>query len=671
MHFFHKHFNSKLNLPVFFGANLILLGILGLFILSPLSAKSAFMYTQAWIVTNASWFYVLTVGIILTTCLYLAMSRYGAIKLGPDHSKPDYKNLSWFAMLFSTGMGIGLMFFGVAEPVMHYLNPPVGTPETIEAAKEAMKLTFFHWGLHAWGIYAIVGLILAYFSYRHHLPLTLRSALYPLIGDKIYGGWGHAVDIFAIVGTLFGVATSLGFGVLQINAGLHYLFGIEISTNIQITIIILTTCLATLSVATGLDKGIKFLSEINLYLAIFLLLFVLICGPTIYLLQAYVQNIGSYLSGIVNKTFNLYAYKPTDWLGGWTILYWGWWVSWSPFVGIFIARISRGRTIREFLLGAVLIPAGFTLFWITIFGNSAVYMIYQEGISEIGSVINTDSSLALFVFLEQLPFTQIISTVSILMIVVFFVTSADSGALVIDMIASGGKRKTPIWQRVFWSTGIGIIAIVLLKADGLSALQTATIAAALPFSLILLISIYGLLKALKADQIKREIRNNAQVYLQPIANSGGWQKRLQNLVIYPDRNDAVSFIKETVWPAFQEVANELNKQGIKSKLTQIDDIQIKLEVEHGSYDNFIYAVKAKHYIKPQFVNILDNNETLEDTSDDISDNLNDEQKYFRVEVYLDDGGKGHDIMGYTKDNISNDMIDQYSSHVYFIESYQS
>lgn len=665
MRVFNKHFNSKLNPPVFIGANLILLCILGLFIISPFSAKSVFTHTQTWIVTNASWFYVLTVGTILATCLYLATSCYGVIKLGPDHSKPDYKNLSWFAMLFSTGMGIGLMFFGVAEPVMHYLNPPAGTPETIEAAKEAMKLTFFHWGLHAWGIYAIVGLILAYFSYRHHLPLTLRSALYPLIGDKIYGGWGHAVDIFAIVGTLFGVATTLGFGVLQINAGLQYLFGIEISTNTQVILIIITTCLATISVATGLDKGIKFLSELNLYLALFLLFFVLICGPTIYLLQAYVQNIGSYLSEIVNKTFNLYVYQPTDWLGGWTILYWGWWISWSPFVGIFIARISRGRTIREFLLGAMLIPAGFTLFWITVFGNSAVYMIYQENITEIGSVINTDSSLALFVFLEQLPFTRIFSCVAILMIVVFFVTSADSGALVLDMIASGGKRKTPVWQRIFWSLSIGIIAIVLLKADGLSALQTATIAAALPFSVILLISIYGLLKALKTDQVKRDIRNNAQAYLQPIVNSGGWQKRLHNLVIYPDRNDAVSFIKEIVWPAFQEVANELNKQGIKSKLTQIDDIQVKLEVEHGTYNNFIYAVKAKSYRRPQFVTIADNSESCEDTGDEIQE----EQKYFRVEVYLDDGGKGHDIMGYTKDNISNDMIDQYSSHVYFIQSY--
>lgn len=282
---------------------------------------------------------------------------------------------------FSAGMGIGLMFFGVAEPVMHYLSPPVGTPETVAAAKEAMRLTFFHWGLHAWAIYAIVALILAFFSYRHGLPLTLRSALYPIIGDRIYGPVGHAVDIFAVIGTVFGVATSLGYGVLQVNAGLNHLFGVPINETVQVILIVVITGLATISVVSGLDKGIRILSELNLGLALLLLALVLCLGPTVLLLKSFVENTGGYLSELVSKTFNLYAYEPksSKWLGGWTLLYWGWWLSWSPFVGMFIARVSRGRTIREFVTGVLFVPAGFTLMWMTVFGNSAIYLIMNQG----------------------------------------------------------------------------------------------------------------------------------------------------------------------------------------------------------------------------------------------------------------------------------------------------
>ncbi|HCA6395229.1 TPA: BCCT family transporter [Pseudomonas aeruginosa] len=332
---------STLNPPVFYTSAALILALVLFTVLLQEEAQSLFNHVQQWIITNASWFYVLAVALILISVVFLAVSRYGDIKLGPDHSRPDYRNTTWFAMLFSAGMGIGLMFFGVAEPVMHFTTPPVGEPNTVQAAKEAMKLTFFHWGLHAWAIYAIVALILAFFSYRHGLPLTLRSALYPLIGERIYGPIGHAVDIFAIIGTVFGVATSLGYGVLQINSGLHHLFGWPVNQTVQIALIAATCGLATLSVASGLDRGIRILSELNLSLAVILLLFVLVLGPTVFLLQTYVQNTGAYLSDIVNKTFNLYAYEPTDWIGGWTLLYWGWWLSWSPFVGLFIRPTTR------------------------------------------------------------------------------------------------------------------------------------------------------------------------------------------------------------------------------------------------------------------------------------------------------------------------------------------
>ncbi len=436
-----------LNPPVFYGSAIIILALVLYSALLPDQAQALFSDLQTWIIANVSWFYILAVAIILLTVVLLALTRYGDIKLGPDHSEPDYNNTTWFAMLFSAGMGIGLMFFGVAEPVMHFLDPPTGTGGTVAAAREAMNVTFFHWGLHAWAIYAIVALVLAYFSYRQGLPLTLRSALYPLIGERIHGPIGHAVDMFAVISTVLGVATSLGFGVTQINTGLNHLYGVPISAPVQIALIIGTTALATLSVVTGLDKGVRRLSELNLSLGLLLMALVLIVGPTVFILQTFVQNTGNYLSDLVNKTFNLYAYEPNDWIGGWTLFYWGWWLAWSPFVGLFIARISRGRTIREFVTGVLLVPAGFTLLWMTVFGDAAIHMIMVEQITDLGDAISQDSSLALFAFLEHFPFASVLSVVAILMVVVFFVTSADSGALVVDLLASGGREPTPVWQR--------------------------------------------------------------------------------------------------------------------------------------------------------------------------------------------------------------------------------
>lgn len=613
---------STINPPVFFTSAVLILLLVLYATLFQEHAQGVFEAVQQWIITNASWFYILSVALILICVVFLAISRYGDIKLGPDHSEPDYRNKSWFAMLFSAGMGIGLMFFGVAEPVMHFINPPVGDPNTVAAAREAMNITFFHWGLHAWAIYAMVALILAYFSFRNGLPLTLRSALYPLIGERIYGPIGHAVDIFAILGTVFGVATSLGYGVLQINSGLNQLFDLPINTTVQVILIAVTCTLATLSVASGLDKGVRILSEVNLGLAAILMLFVLTVGPTVFLLQAYVQNTGAYLSDIVSKTFNLFAYEPTDWIGGWTLLYWGWWLSWSPFVGLFIARISRGRTIREFVCGVLFVPAGFTLLWMTVFGDSAIHMILHGGVKELAAVVDKDSSLALFAFLEQFPWSTAISMVAVLMVVVFFVTSADSGALVIDMLASTGKGQSPLWQRVFWSITTGAVAIALLLANGLKALQAATIASALPFAIILLVAMWGLFKALGMDATRRGLRTQALPgQRQHRQNHGGWQRRLRNIAMMPRRAHVTRFIGEVVKPACEEVAQELRKQGYDVTVDEREDGRVALELSHAGEGRFRYEVRPRAFNTPSFV--------LRETDDS-----NDSRKYFRAEVYL-------------------------------------
>ncbi len=647
----------NINPSVFLSASGIIVAIILFAVMAPKLADSTFKTLQTLIVNNASWYYILSVAIILLTVIYLSISRYGNIKLGPDHSKPEYSNLSWFAMLFSAGMGIGLMFFGVAEPVMHFLTPPVGQGGTVDAARQSILLTFFHWGLHAWAIYSFVALILAFFAYRHSLPLTLRSALYPLIGERIYGKWGDAVDVFAVVGTLFGVATSMGYGVLQVNTGLNYLFPNLIAVNVptQIVLIIVVTALATISVVSGLGKGVKILSELNLGLAVILLFFILLTGSTVFLLQAFVQNVGHYASNIISMTFNMYAYEKTDWFGGWTILYWGWWLSWSPFVGLFIAKISRGRTIREFVTGVLLVPTGFTFLWMTVFGNTAIDMILNQRIIRLSEVVNKDVSLALFAMFEYLPLSTLLTAVGLIMVVVFFITSADSGALVMDMLTAHGKGSRGIAYRIYWAVGTGIVAMVLLLAGGLGALQTMTIASALPFVTVLLVAIYGLIKALHLDAQKLEVQQMSLTLPLPAMGSNMWRERLRVIMDFPNRERVQQFIDSTVKEACEDVAEELNKNGVKTRVFAQQSGRVELTVYHGEEIDFVYKVKTVAHIQPAFITQFN----------DVND-VNEEQKYYRAEVYLSQGGQDYDIMAWSKEGVINDIVQQYHTHMHFL-----
>ncbi len=648
---------SQINPPVFFTSAALIFILVAFAALFPEQADTQLTALQTSLFANASWFYILAVALILLTVIYLGVSRYGDIKLGPDHAEPDFSYHSWFAMLFSAGMGIGLMFFGVAEPVMHYMAPPSGEPETVNAAREALRITFFHWGLHAWSIYAIVALILAFFSYRHGLPLTLRSALYPIIGNRIYGWMGHAVDIFAVIGTVLGVATSLGYGVLQVNAGLNHLFGLPVSATMQVILIVVITAMATLSVVSGLDKGIRILSEINLGLAVLLLILVGTLGPTVLLLKSFVENTGGYLSELVTKTFNLYAYEPksSKWLGGWTLFYWGWWLAWSPFVGMFIARVSRGRTIREFVTGVLFVPACFTLLWMTFFGNSAIWMIMQQGATDLAQTVMSDQTLALFNFLEHFPFSFALSCIAVAMVVVFFVTSADSGAMVVDTLASGGTDQTPVWQRIFWSALMGVVAITLLLAGGMKALQVVTIASALPFAIILLMSMYGLLKALRIDAWKRDSKQIATIAPTAARNPIPWQRRLRNIAYFPKRSQVKRFITEVIYPAMEMVEQELAKQNTPSHTRADEDDRVRFEVDLGQELNFVYEVRARPYLQPAFA--------LAGMS--ASDKA-EEQKYYRAVVYLKEGGQDYDVMGWNQEQIINDILDQYEKHLHFL-----
>ncbi len=448
------------------------------------------------IASVAGWFFVMTMNIILVYMVSLIFSRYSDVRIGGEDAEPEFTTMGWFSMLFSAGMGIGLLFYGVAEPMFHFVASPLAEPGTPEAARIAMDLSFLHWGLHPWGIYSLVGLSLAIFCFNKGLPLSIRSVFYPLLGDRIYGPIGNVVDILATVATLFGVATSLGLGVQQVNAGLDHLFHIGQTPLIQVLLIAGITAVATWSVVAGLDAGIRRLSQINLTLAAILLVFILVLGPTIFILNALVENIGYYIQHFPQLSTWNETYEQTNWQNGWTVFYWGWWIAWSPFVGMFIARVSYGRTVREFILGVLLVPTLLTFFWITVFGNTAIN-IEMFGAGDIATAVQENIPVSLFVLLEHFPLSWITSILTILVIITFFVTSSDSGSMVIDIITAGGDPDPPVLQRLFWAIMEGVVAASLLVGGGLVALQTAAITTGLPFALVLLIMAYSLRKGLK------------------------------------------------------------------------------------------------------------------------------------------------------------------------------
>lgn len=451
---------------------------------------------------NFGWFYILSVSVILIFVIYLAFSKYGKIKLSDNNAEPQFSYPSWIAMLFSAGMGIGLVFWGVAEPIKHFIQPLQSDPKSVDSAREAMNITFFHWGLHQWAIYVVTALSIAYFSYRHNKPLAFKTMLYPIFGEKInHNIWGNFVDALAIIGTLFGIATSLGFGAMQINSGLNYVFDIPKNNAMVIVIIFILSAIATISAATGIKRGVRFLSNINLGLSIVLMLFFLFFGSTIFILNSFVQTLGNYPRILIEKSFWTDAFKNRDWIKDWTIFYWAWVLSWAPFVGIFIARISFGRTIKEFILGVLIVPVLITFLWISIFGGTALDLELHHGVTSISLAVQNDVSTAIFNIAHYLPFSLIVSAIFLLVIAIYFITSCDSGVLVINALVSGQYNNSSIYGRVFWGFAVGAIAAVLIDFGGLKALQTATIIITLPFLVIIILGCFGLLDFMKKTEL--------------------------------------------------------------------------------------------------------------------------------------------------------------------------
>lgn len=635
------------------GALLILCGFY------PQRADQLFGSAQAWVVTNFDWFYTVAVTGFLVFLVLIAWSRYGDIRLGPDDAKPEFSFASWTAMLFAAGMGIGLMYFGVGEPLQHYLNPPTQEAGTPAAAREALTSTFFHWGFQAWAIYGVMGLVLAYFGFRYNLPLTMRSGLYPLLQKRINGPIGHSVDAFALVGTIAGLATTLGYGALQLAAGLNLVTGWDTGTTaFRIAVIVVVVGLAGLSAASGLDKGVKRLSEVNLLITFALLGFVLLCGPTVFLLQAFSENIGNYLSSLVGMSLRTFTYEVANddgWFGGWTILYWAWWISWSPFVGMFIARISRGRTVREFIVGVLFIPTAFNLLWMTVFGNGAIWIdthVAQGALSATAS--NVDALL--FRFFEYLPLAKAVSWIAVLLIALFFVTSADSGAYVVDAIASRGHPQSPVWQRLFWAAVLGMTAVVLLLAGGLKALQAMTLVTALPVAAIMVLLCIGLWRGMKADLA------HAGQDLAPATSfwtGQHWRKRLEQIVRQPTEADVNRFLKVSVLPAMQEVVAEMRKQGVDARVQDdtavtegADAGSVRLIVPITGLRDFVYGVRPVTRRLPGFM--------LTEVTDD-EENVR--RHVVEPITFFEDGREGYDVQYLRQEELIADILRNYERYL--------
>lgn len=645
---------TALLVPVFVPAVVIIALLVIGTVSNPNLAGKLFADTLGFITAKFGWFYMLSVAIFLVFVVTVALTKWGQIRLGPDHAEPEYGFVAWFAMLFSAGYGIALLFFGVAEPVLHYASPPEGAAQTIDAAKQAMLIAFFHWGFHIWAIYGLVGLTLAYFAFRHGLPLSMRSTLFPLIGEKIHGWPGHVVDLFAILGTLFGIATTLGLSVVQINAGLNYLWpAIPIGTTTQVIAIALITCAAIVSVVLGMDKGIKRLSLLNIGIAVGLMAFVFIAGPTIFILETFLENTGSYLSGIVERTFSLQAYVHSDWIGNWTLFIFGWTIAWAPFVGLFIAKISRGRTIRQFVFGVMFVPTLFTFMWFSIFGDTALHLILVEGYTALIDQVHADKAVALFKLYEHLPLTSVLSIVTVFLIITFFVTSSDSGSLVIDSLASGGAPYTPVWQRVFWASTEGVVAAVLLIAGGLGALQTASIVSALPFAVIMLIAAAGMWRALVIEGHRETSLAHATGHNRQLDGEGNWQNRLDQLVNFPDKAVVERFIRQKAFGGMQKVVAELQKRGWPAEASfDEENLRAVFSVHKPEMLDFIYEVRLRGYAKPAFAN------------PDVA--TNEEGEYFCAEVFLKRGGQAYDLYGYSEEAIINDVLDQFEKYLRFL-----
>ncbi|UAY93614.1 choline transporter [Pectobacterium polaris] len=651
---------DRLNPVVFYTSAGLILTFSLMTMLFNQEANAWITHALNWVSATFGWYYLLAATLYIVFVIFIASSRFGSIKLGPEQSKPEFSLMSWAAMLFAAGIGIDLMFFSVAEPITQYMMPPEGQGQTIEAARQAMVWTLFHYGLTGWSMYALMGIALGYFSYRYNLPLTIRSALYPIFGKRINGPIGHSVDIAAVLGTIFGIATTLGIGVVQLNYGLKVLFQIPENLTVQASLILLSVVMATVSVTSGVNRGIRFLSELNVLLALGLILFLLFWGDTEFLLNALVLNVGDYINRFTGMTLNSFAFdRPTEWMNSWTLFFWAWWVAWAPFVGLFLARISRGRTIRQFVVGTLIIPFVFTLLWLSIFGNSALYQVLHGNLDFANEVMQHPER-GFYSLLAQYPGFSLSASVATITGLLFYVTSADSGSLVLGNFTSrlgDINNDAPNWLRIFWSVAIGLLTLGMLMTNGVSALQNTTVIMGLPFSFVMFFIMAGLYKSLRVEDYRKasSLQTSAPM---PISGDDrlNWKQRISRVMNFPGTTHTQKMLDNVCKAAMDDVARELRLRGTSVEVNDLPPVEderlnhLELLVDLGDEQNFLYQIWPQRYSVPAFTYRARSGKS----------------DYYRLETFLLEGSQGNDLMDYSKEQVINDILDQYERHLNFL-----
>lgn len=655
------------NWPVFIISAIGVLAVAAYAFFGREHAQETLGNVTSWIATNLGWFYILTATVAVVFVLVIAFGRSGHVRLGPDHSRPKFNLFTWASMLFAAGIGVDLMFFAVAEPITMYLAPPLEDPESMQAAKDAVVFALFHYGLTGWALYALMGMAFGYFAYRLNMPLAIRSALYPLIGKRVHGPAGDAVDVAAMLGTVFGVAASLGIGVVQLAYGIHLITGWDQGAGLQAGLVIVAISVATVSAVSGVDKGIRRLSEANVFLAIAMMLYVVIAGKTSYLFDTLIMNIGDYVSSFPSWTMDTMAFSPNPdethaWMEAWTLFFWAWWIAWAPFVGLFLARISRGRTLRQFIVGTLTFPFLFILLWMSFFGNSAIDLVRNQGKAEFGETAMNYPEQGFYDLLGSYPGATFLIIIATLIGLLLYITSADSGSLVMSNFTSritDSRQDGPRWSRIFWSVAVGVLTLTMLQIDGIPTVQSATIVMGLPFSFVVYFIMFSLWKCLRLEHYEAQARALAL----PHAMSGRvdstsdsdelWKLRLNRATAWPTRDDMTNYIRETAAPALKKVTEEMRANGYKATLLtsvvpEINVSHLDLNVQLEDERNFRYQLFPVAEPRPDYAEGVG------------------EELYYRLEVYGLSGSLGYDVYGYTQHQLINNLLDLFERHMAFL-----
>jgi choline/glycine/proline betaine transport protein len=627
----------------------------------PDDARTAMKTAVDWIATNLGWYYVLTMTLVIGFVVWVALSKEGDVRLGPDHSRPQYKLATWVAMLFAAGVGIDMLFFSVTGPVVQYLHPPSGEGGTAAAMQNAVVWTMFHYGIAGWAVYALLGMAMGYFAYRWGMPLSIRAALYPLLGKRVRGPLGDSISIIALVGTVFGVATSMGIGVVLLNVGFSLIFDLEQGLALQIALVIGAVVLTIAATTSGVDRGIRWISELNLWSAVAMMVYILVTGQTAFLLNALVENIGQFIVTFPARTLQTFAYEPgsAEWMGGWTLFFWAFWLAWGPFVGVFLARISRGRTLREFVIAAITVPVLCDFIIVSLFGNSALFQVLQGNMTFAELAVQSPER-GWYALLAMFPGAMFLIGLATLSGLLFYLTSANSGAMVMSNFSASipdPSHDGPKWLRVFWAVLTAVLTVAMLLAGGVTAMEYATLIFALPVTIIAYLVMASFYKVLRMERAEREGRVLRKPSMAPIGGhlpERSWRQRLEQLRAFPSLRQVTLFLHRTVVPALDEVAAEFQNQGYDvERNVMINPSGFEeplLRVSMDTFRAFHYQVAIVQAPVPMFSGRMSRETDV----------------YYRLEVFTQTGSGGYDLMGLTKQQVIDDVLERYEAHLAFL-----